>query len=366
MVARRPTVYDVADRASVSIATVSFAYSRPDKVKPDTRDRVLAAARDLGYVPSASARGLANGRTGALGLFSFDYLLDRGGAPQVVADGSAGSSKAGGGDPSEELVRLFPLYVDEIQRGIELQCWRRGYALLLNGGGRPESEAVVADIAGRVDGLAVFPNTVPHEMLLQIARRIPVVELSNEAYGDQLGHVTVDNVSGTRSLTEHLITVHRLRDLQFVGDVVTSENESRFIGFQAALRAAGLLVPRQPASLVATAGDAEPLVSDLFSRGAGPEGLVCCNDQTALAVMDVLRAYGVQVPQHVAVTGFDGVLAGRVSRPTLTTVYQPMEEMGRAAVDILVDWLTQPDQAPEHRQLPTRLLLRESCGCKNL
>ena len=72
--AKRPTVYDVAERAGVSIATVSFTFRQPERVKQSTRDSVLVAAGALGYVPSASARGLAKGRTGALGLFSFDYL----------------------------------------------------------------------------------------------------------------------------------------------------------------------------------------------------------------------------------------------------------------------------------------------------
>ncbi len=74
---RRPTVYDVAERAKVSIATVSFAFSRPDQISAATRERVLETARELGYMPSASARGLARGRTGALGLHSFDLLIDR-------------------------------------------------------------------------------------------------------------------------------------------------------------------------------------------------------------------------------------------------------------------------------------------------
>ena len=74
---RKTTVYDVAERAGVSTATVSFTFRRPDKVKPATRERVLKAARELDYVPSANARGLARGKTGALGLYSFDMLIER-------------------------------------------------------------------------------------------------------------------------------------------------------------------------------------------------------------------------------------------------------------------------------------------------
>jgi DNA-binding LacI/PurR family transcriptional regulator len=351
MADRRPTVYDVAERAEVSIATVSFTYRRPDKVKPATRAKVLAAAKDLGYMPSGSAKSLAHGRTGAIGLFSFDYYLDL----DLRGAQRRRRSSSDGVDPTDALVRSFPLYVDEIQRGVELECWARGYALLLNGGQGTDSAAVVSDIAGRVDGLAVFPRTVPHELLLQIARRIPVVELGDVAHGDQLGHVTVDNFTATRSLAEHLLSAHGLRELQFVRDAASWDNTERFAGFRAAVSAAGLPAPEEPLS--------PQQVPELIGRGAVPQGLLCSNDLTALHVIDVLSAAGVEVPQQVAVTGFDGILAGRLSRPTLSTIRQPMEEMGRAAVDVLIKQMTTPDNAPEQLQMPASVVLRESCGC---
>ena len=262
--AKGPTVYDVAERAGVSIATVSFAFRRPEKVKASTRELILAAARDLGYVPSASARGLAHGRTRALGLFSFDYLLDR---PDHHANGAdpGDPSKAVGPDPNEDF-RLFPLYVDEVQRGVELQCWRRGYALMIGGRGHADTDTVIADIAGRVDGLAVFPHTVPGETLRRIARRMPVVELS-AAHQDGLNHVTVDNAAGTQALTNHLITAHHLTDLGFLGDTAGSDQLARFQGFRAALRAAGLRVPRKSLSAPGSTVRGTPAVVE---HSAGP------------------------------------------------------------------------------------------------
>ena len=176
--AKAPTVYDVAARAGVSIATVSFAFRRPEKVKASTREMVLAVARELGYVPSASARGLAHGRTRALGLFAFDYLLESPTEPPGEPGAVRRPRRTRRTPTSNEDFRLFPLYVDEVQRGVELECWRRGYALMIGGRGHASTEAVVADIAGRVDGLAVFPHTVPADVLPRIAWRIPVVELS--------------------------------------------------------------------------------------------------------------------------------------------------------------------------------------------
>lgn len=361
-----PTVYDVAERAGVSIATVSFAFRRPEKVKASTREVVLAAARELGYVPSASARGLAHGRTRALGLFAFEYLLVSADQPLVLpgTDPPVPAPATAVGPDVDDNFRLFPLYVDEVQRGVELECWRRGYALMVGGRGHADLETVLADIAGRVDGLAVFPHTVPSDVLGRIAWRIPVVEMSENPHDDALNHVTVDNVAGMRALTDHLITVHGLRDFAFVGDTAGSDQLARFQGFQAALGAAGLPVPH---SSIAHPGgvirQAAIIVGDLRATGDVPDALVCATDQEALALMDELRLAGVDVPRDVAVTGFDGIAAGRIIRPTLTTVRQPMEQMGRAVVDILINQLETPGQPPMIRQLPVRVLLRESCGC---
>jgi DNA-binding LacI/PurR family transcriptional regulator len=338
-VSKTPTVYDVAERAGVSIATVSFAFRKPERVKDSTREAVLEAARELGYVPNASARGLAQRRTGALGLYSYDFLLR---------------------EPLSDEPRTFPLYVDEVQRGMQLACWEQGLALM-TGGGVPSDGGVVTDIAGRVDGLAVFPQTVPLEELQVIARRIPVVEVSEPAVDDGLDHVTVDNVGGLQQLTQHLVEVHGLTDLVFVGNPASHEVMARFKGFRAAQRKAGLSLQRKPMHVDGTADDQ---AADLLDQwDAPPQAVVCSTDQEALAFLDAFRARGKRVPQDVVVTGFDGILAGRLSTPTLTTVRQPMAEMGRAVVDILVSRLLEPTAEPECRQLAVELVLRESCGC---
>jgi LacI family transcriptional regulator len=336
---KSPTVYDVAQRAGVSIATVSFAFRRPERVKDATREAVFAAARELGYVPNASARGLAQRRTGALGLYAYDFLL--------------------AGAPVEATPRDFPLYVDEVQRGMQLECWRQGLALMTGGG---PASATVTDVAGRVDGLAVFPQTVPLEDLQHIARRIPVVEVSEPAVDDGLSHVTVDNAGGMRRMAAHLVVDHGLRRLAFVGTPESHEVAVRFKGFRAALRAAGITAPRAPLS---AEGDAEAEARRLVARLREelPEAFVCATDQQALAMLDALQEAGVRVPEDVAVTGFDGIMAGLLSRPALTTVRQPMGEMGRAVVEILVERITAPAAPPAVRQLPVELVLRQSCGC---
>lgn len=365
--AKAATVYDVARQAGVSIATVSMTFRRPDRVKESTREIVHAAARALHYVPSASARGLADGRTGVLGLFSFDYLLRAEVAPRAGLRTGAGTTPHGEvafvREGPNELCREFPLYVDEIQRGMELACWQHGYALMIGGPSRAGATTTVTDIAGRVDGLAVFPQTLPTDALERIAGRIPVVAVSEPPQDDRLSHVTVDNRGGMRACTEHLIRDHGRRDLLFVGGLNPAEGRARFAGFQDAVRAAGLRVPRKP------------LVPGTHPTGTGraaiglpddlplPEAFVCATDDVALDVLDILAARGVRVPSDVAVTGFDDVAAGRVVRPALTTVRQPMVEMGHLAVEVLKDRIADPARPPEYHELAVQVVLRESCGC---
>ncbi len=350
-VVKGPTVYDVAERAGVSIATVSFTFRQPHRVKVTTRDAVLAAAQELGYLPSGTARGLARGKTAILGIYSFDfYKLDQ----PLFSGGRADNSD----------FRLFPLYVDEVQRGVALECWHRGYTLMVSGGSQPSSGSA-ADIAGQVDGLAVLARSIPDDVLALIASRIPVVHLSEPSHNDALSHVTVDNASGTYSLTKHLIDEHQLTELHFAGPADTSSDfQARFHGFQDALRDSGIDPPRSLLAFGAgTARSAADVVSSLLAQKELPAGIVCALDEYALRLIDALTAAGIRVPQDVAVTGFDGVVAGRVSTPMLTTARQPMEEMGRIAASILIERSEQPDLPPRNEQLKVEIVLGESCGC---
>ncbi|WP_115789467.1 LacI family DNA-binding transcriptional regulator [Arthrobacter silvisoli] len=355
--AKRPTVYDVAARAGVSIATVSFTFSQPHKVRPSTREAVEDAARALGYLPSASARGLARGKTGAIGLFSFDYYARNSG---VTADADTPF-----GDEANEDFRMFPLYHDEVQRGVEMECWRRGYVLMVGDTKSTSSEADIAGIAGRVDGLAVFPNTLPDDILLRISKRIPVVELSIPINNNGLHGVSVDNEGGLASLTEHLIGVHGLTDIAFVGPLGFPDKEHRFSGYSRAMKAAGLALrtvdTAPPGQLAAFARDT---VAGMVSEGTLPQALACSTDEEALAYMDALAAAGISVPGQIAVTGFDGLVAGLVNRPALTTVRQPLVELGRTGASILIDQVAVPGKEPVKRQLPVKLMIRESCGCR--
>lgn len=337
-----PTVYDVAERANVSIATVSRVYRNPDTVRAQTRDRVLAAARELGYVPSGNARGLASRTTGVLGLCFPDYA-----------------------DPEIDDDFDQALYADEITRGMERAARRHGYALLIAASLAGGPESLVASVAGRVDGFAVLARTVATEDLELMSRRLPVVMIAGPREIDHLDHLEVANLDGELELTTHLIADHGLRRLAFVGGGEDSPDaQARFAGFQQALRAANLPVPTEPDARgdFTQAGGREATRS-LLERGTQPQGMVFANDQMAVGALEVLERRGVRVPQDMAVVGFDGIPLGRVVRPSLTTVTQPMRRLGETAVDMLVERLADPEREPRSEMLPVTQTRRASCGC---
>ncbi|GAA4174711.1 LacI family DNA-binding transcriptional regulator [Gryllotalpicola koreensis] len=358
----KPTVYDVAARARVSIATVSRVLRRPDLVKDSTKEQVLAAVRALGYVPSASARGLAGRTTGVIGLYlpaidGVDEALD-------VVDGDAPAVARVVRDiPDSGASRVRDLYYDEVLRGAQLEAWRQGFVLTIGVGHGADPERMVRDMAGRVDGLLIVARSVPEELLGQLSGSIPIVLIAGPRHGDSFDHVGVANAEGMRALTAHLVSNLGVRDPVYVfGPEGSPDDAERYAGFVAALADAGV----DASALRTLRGDfrresGRAVASSLIAAGGAlPRALVCGNDQMALGVLDVFGASGVCVPSDVLVSGFDGIEETRLSSPRLTTVRQPMEELGRAAVRAMVDRLDAPDGAPISRRLPVEVLLRES------
>lgn len=344
---KSPTVYDVAQAAGVSIATVSFTFSRPERVRPATREAVLAAAHALGYVPSASARGLAVGRTKSFGLIFWD----------------GGTPPAGRFDEVNAGLRHFPRWVHEVQYGIERAAWRHGYAIMVGDGDATDLDTTAVDIAGRVDGLVLLPRMLSPGTLMRVAERIPVVSVTEGADDPHLNSITVDNRQGMTDLMRHLVDVHHIRSAQFVGAADTADHRARFAAFRDTLREAGLPAPTRPA----TPGKARIPAARKASPAVTPEALpgayVCRTDADALDLLAALHDRGIRVPEDVIVTGFDGLAAGLISRPTLTSVRQPMHDLGLAAVELLLNRIADPESPTEHRRFPVELTIRASCGC---
>jgi LacI family transcriptional regulator len=331
----------------VSTATVSRVLAGRERVLPGTRDKVLIAVAELGYVPSGAAKDLAARRTGVLGLCFPDLVGD-----QDIVQNDSG------------------YWYDEVIRGMERSARRRGYAVLIAASHHHDDGQLVLSIAGRCDGLVVLARTAPLAMIAHVAARIPVVLMATQRVANTAGdgdhgvdYLTVANEAGAYQVTSHLVDAHGYTDICFIaGPPDSPDSASRFDGFRRAM--AGHEVAGQPAyhSDFTTAGGRRA-GEQIFAAGRRPRALVCANDQTAIGAMAALQHAGLNVPGDVAVTGFDGIQLGRHLRPGLTTVVQPMAALGETAVTMLTDRIG--GAAPPQRtvELPVRLEVRDSCGC---
>jgi LacI family transcriptional regulator len=340
-----PTVYEVAALAGVSTASVSRVLAGNDRVRPETRTKVMAAVAELGYVPSGAAQNLANRRTGVLGLCF----------PDLVGD--------------QDIVENDTMYwYDEVIRGMERAARRSGLAVLIAASHESDDENMVTMVASRCDGLAVLAHTVPAATLERLAQRMPVIMLAAphapQAGDSRLDHLSVANEDGAYALTTHLLDVHGHRDVRFVAGPDSPDSANRFAGFRAAMSERGLPVAEQP-ELVGdfTTAGGHRVVSRLLADGSLPRALVCVNDQTAVGVMAALRQAGIGVPDEVAVAGFDGIQLGQHLRPSLTTVVQPMRAFGAEAVRLLRERIEDNTLPARDIELPVRLEPRASCGC---
>lgn len=338
----RSTIYEVARRSGVSTATVSRVMREGRGFSEATRDRVLAAAEELGWVPNSAARSLAGRRAGIVGLLF----------PDLGAESAAEAES--------------PLYVDEVIRGAERAATRAGDAILIAATHSAAGRDLALSVAGKVDGLVVLARSLSRRDLMDIARTVPVVTLATRSAPRPLDFVAADNRGGARAMTRHLIETHGYRDLAFIaGPAQSPDSNERFAGYREALAEAGLPVPSRPDARggFTESGGGRATVQLLETRKRPPRALVMGNDEMAITAMQVLAAHGLSVPRDVAVTGFDDITSARHVRPTLSTVRQPMRQIGETAVELLLERIGQPQAPRRTHTLPTEVVLRRSCGC---
>lgn len=340
--ADRSTIYEVAERSGVSTATVSRVMADGKGFSAATRDRVQTIAAELGWVPSGPARGLASRRAGVVGLLF----------PDLGQSGAAEEESA--------------LYVDQVIRGAERAATSVGDAVLIAATRGASGRQLAFSVAGKTDGLVVMARSLSEEDIAALSRSVPVVVLANQYVGPGPDFVGVDNRSGCREITAHLIGVHGLTELAFLaGPPDSPDSDERFAGFREALRQAGLPAQEAPvASGGFTEAGGRQAVAELLASGRRPQAIVCGNDEMAIGALGALRAARLRVPADVAVTGFDDIAAARHARPALSTVRQPMRELGEQSVRMLLARISDP-AAPRHSVvLPTEAVIRRSCGCR--
>jgi LacI family transcriptional regulator len=358
------TVYDIARQAGVSTATVSRVLHGSSLVRPETRQRVVDVIERLGFVPNGSAQGLSMRRKDIIGLVA----LERG-ADEI------------------DIERSSQLYVDEIVHAVEGVLRGTEISLLLSFGPRGESfQRRIQTLSGKVDGLLMAEDVLPASQLVALAERVPLVLIARSADATGLDALTVDNAGGIRAAVTHLTGVHGYRRLCFVGGPPDSPDaKQRLAAFGEAVRAADgcNAGPTVHGDFSEASGSAAARA--LLARGAEPEAVVCANDQMAIGLMREFRRSGIDVPGRVAVTGFDDIYPARLTDPPLTTVSQPLRELGTRAARRLLERIgaaalpavtealpTLPAVAEAlpalpavAEVLPTHLVVRGSCGCRS-
>ena len=345
-----PTIYDVARAAGVSIASVSRVLNGQRNPRPETKERVLAAVAELGFVPDGAARALSARLKEVVGV-----IVRR---PWPAADMDEDLFA----DEADSLQ-----YPDLINRGIETAARRRGFDLLIRSVGITEHDpgGRTLALARKSDGLILHDRVLEPDQMDRLSRQLPIVTLAGYAT-PTTANVHGDNRSGMRALARHLLLDHGYPTLGYLcgyADSPDSIERQEVLAAEAAAAGADLDYGPEWQGYYFASGGAQ-VINRLLEAGRElPRAIVCANDQTALGVMSALRKHGIAVPSQVAVTGFDDIPLARHLRTSLTTVRQPIKQLGTTAFDVLYSMLNREHLPARDIVLPTELIRRESCGC---
>lgn len=327
------TIKDVAREAKVSVATVSRSLNGLTSVTDKTRDRVMKIAEDMHFVPSSAARSLISRRTQTIGAL---------------------------------LPDLHGEFFSELIRGIDQAARAHGLHLLLSSirGDAAEAAAVLKSLHGRVDGLLVMSPHADAEFLARnLPKGVPAVLMNSRLGGGTLPSFSVDNYGGALSMMRHLVARGHSRIALIAGPENNFEAQERLRGYRDAM---AQLVP----------GTEELILQGDFSEESGwrtgnqilalatrPTAVFAANDMMAIGCLFALNEAGVQVPQEIALAGFDDIPMARFVSPPLTTVRVRIAELGAMALERLAMGIEHPERVSASPQtLRSELVVRSSCG----
>ena len=325
----RVTARHVADRAGVTVSTVSKAMSGRGTVRRETRERILQIAQELGYTSAQQSARAAEPTT--IGVI----ISDRFGRLTV------------------------PLLLGAIEELSE-----RGIALLLfDGRGDPirEQHFVETLRERRADGILVAGAGLYPRPPIRGGTPVPTVYALSWSTSPDDTSVVSDDASGARLAAEHLVATGRRRIAFVSGPRADTASQVRLASTTAVLEENGLELAAEPIFGSWSEHWGRQAAHQLLRSGADIDGIVCGSDQVARGVLDALRDAGVEVPSQIAVTGFDnwGVVTS-AARPTLTSVEMNLHEVGRRAVELLIERIAAPASPPQLVQIECELVLRES------
>ena len=329
------TINDVAQRAGVSISTVSRVINQNLPVSEEVAARVQAAMEELKYVPRAAARSLATRKTYTLGLLLTDIEGD---------------------------------FFAPLLKGIWAITSKAGFDLLISTSNPPGPQKEFSRSLGahNTDGLLVFANSLTENELAHFHDSGFPMVLIHQSSPTSVGIpcVTVENKAASQKIVEHLIEVHGRQRIAFLkGRPGDEDSLWREVGYRKALEAHA--IPFRP-ELVAP-GDfnrdtAQNSIKQMLAAGLEMDAVFSGDDEAATGVLAALHEMGRRVPEDVSVVGFDDQRLATYLTPPLTTVRAPTEKVGYKAAQQLIK-LIQTGEADELTMLPTEIVIRRSCGC---
>ncbi|MFI7636128.1 LacI family DNA-binding transcriptional regulator [Nonomuraea sp. NPDC049400] len=332
MTDRQPTLDEVARRAGVSRGTVSRVINNAPHVSRAARQSVERAIKDLGYVPNVAARSLATQRSGAVVL-------------AVSSDDQALFSN--------------PFFAEVIV-GVNAVLEETDLELLLILAASERGRGRLARVlqSRRADGVMLLALR-ENDPLAKVAAEggVPVVYGGRSLGGSHHWYVDADNRDGARQAAEYLISTGRTRIATITGPLDMHVGVSRYMGFREALALAGLGDERVAHGDFTEASGAAAMTR-LLAQHPDLDAVLVASDEMAVGALGVLKEHGRAVPGEIAVVGFDDVVTARHTHPTLTTVRQPIQALGREMVRMLLALIR--GEQPTPLILPTELVIRES------
>lgn len=317
------TIKDIAKAAGVSHPTVSRALNDHPAISPATIKRIKLLAAQMGYVPSATARGLKTSRTHALGVITSN--ID---------------------DP----------FWSEVLKGVDDILHPAGYSLFIAATHRDkqrESEVVMAMVQRGVDGVILLaPQFSPEQCQILQSYKLPMAMVNNEGAGECQCLIFNDDVFGIHQITAHLITLGH-RKIAYLGNQLGGlTNRNRQRGFSEEMHSSGIRLPEEyiyQASSGTPAGGLEG-AQQFLSIHNPPTAIICYNDYMAVGVYNGIAQAGLRIPDDISVTGFDNITMSEFLTPPLTTLHQCKYELGVGAAQMMLEML-KVDHI-DNRQLP--------------
>lgn len=326
-----PTLAELAAAAGVSTMSASRAVNLQPGVSRETRGAILKLAAEMGYVANRSAQKLSGGRSRVIGLLAAD--LDNPFISALVSGAVRAASVAG----NEVLI----------------------YSLV--GNDRRPTANVLQLLQQFTDGvIAVLPYQFGFVEGLTAAR-LPVITIDHHREHAEFPSIAADNYGGARSAMQHLAALGHRRIAFITGEVQLGSAQDRHRAYNDAV--AILRLERDPALVLRgdhTARGGREAAQKLMAMKDRPTAVFASNDLSAIGAMSVLQAAGLRVPEDISIVGFDDLPAASQLHPALTTVRQPIAEMGRAAVNTLLAVIAGLEVATPQVTLPTELVVRES------